>query len=693
MDRTSLLASRGTAGPTGGGGSWSTSHSSYAPPSAGGLGLSGLIHLGMPLGTPPRGSMLFPTSLPRPRTTPTGPTGVASSGLADETLGTQKQGLDGLEAGVAQHAENKALAQANPQVSIVDFLNSKGLPSDYTSRAKMAQGAGITNYVGSASQNAQLLGWMNTAGQPAQQAQTGTSTTGQPGSTTPAGGSTSSSTTTSTTTGGTPAPINTGSPGDEYTAQISDVQKQIGDNYDDFKAKTDMIINGTFPLSPTQQASLDATQTKFDALAKLQLTANQSYENAVALAGNRLGLNVQNPSEYIAEQHKAVSDDLEKINNLDATAAKTMADLKQGFLDKDYQYINDQYNALQKTLEQKTSTLQSMQKRVDDMYTSTRDYNLKLAELQEKRREFEIQQAATSGSGSATVPTVPVTSNGSASKAGQIAFLASLPTDLATTIKAIAEYRQNPSSIPTKQYKGAGKLNQSEVLSLVEQYDPTYNQTQYATRQAALTNFASGKYSQNVTALKTAVGHISDLAKNFSAINNTSFTPYNWAKNNIDRNIGGGSISKLRTNADAVAGELAAVFKASGATDTEISTWRENLTPNMSPAQSKAWIEQALDLMGTRLGVLDDQYRSALGKPKDGGFLSDDNATLLLTLKGQGYNFDMPTLSDTPIVKIQAFHDSSPQAAQMLQYIQSQAPGSKPSEILEALAQAGIDLD
>lgn len=670
-------------------------HSSYGPPSAGGLGLSGLIHLGMPLGTPSAGTMRFPTTLPRPKTTPTGPTGVASSGLADETLATQRQGLDGLEAGVAAHSDNKALAKANPQVSIIDFLDSKGLPSDYTSRAKMAQGAGITNYVGSPNQNAQLLGWMSNAGQAAGTTSagggTGTTIPGTSGSTPQ--GSTSSSMTTSTTTGGTPAPINTGSPGDEYTAQISDVQKQIGANYDDFKAKTDQIINGTFPLSPTQQASLDATQQKFDAIAKLQLTANESYENSVALAGNRLGLNVQNPSEYIAEQHKAVSDDLDKINNLDATAAKTMADLKQGFLDKDYGYINDQYNALQKTLEDKTNTIQAMQKRVDDMYTSTRDYNLKLAELQEKRREFNIQQAAASGSGSATVPTVPMTSNGTASKAGQVAFLASLPTDLATTIKAIAEYRQNPSSIPSKQYKGAGLLNQGQVLSLVEQYDPTYNQTQYATRQAALTNFASGKYSQNVTALKTAVGHISDLAKNFSAINNTAFTPYNWAKNNIDRNIGGGSISKLRTNADAVAGELAAVFKASGATDTEISSWRQNLTPNMSPAQSKAWIEQALDLMGTRLGVLDDQYRSALGKPKDGGFLSDDNASLLLSLKGQGYNFDMPTLSDTPIVRIQAFHDSSPEAAQMLQYIQSQAPGSKPSDILEALAQAGIDLD
>lgn len=612
------------------------------------------------------------TNLPTPQDTGTKPTGVASSTTADQTLDTQKQGTTGLDQSVQDQQNRKIAAQANPKVSIVNLLNSKGMPSDYASRAQMAQTAGIQNYVGSADQNAQLIGWFNsTGGQP---------TTGSTGPTT------------STSTGGIPN-VTTGSPGDQYNQEISDTQKQIGQNYDDFKTKTDQIINGTFPLSPAQQATLDATQAKFDAVAKQQFIANQSYEQSVALAGNRLGLNIQNPQEYLAEQQKAISDDLDKVNNLDATAAKTLADLKQGFLDKDYTYINDQYNALQKTLEDKNNTLLQVQKRVDDMYTSTRDYNEKLAELDEKKREFNIQQAAASGAGSTTVPQVAMTSNGTPSASGQAAFLAALPADLATTIKAIAEYRQNPSSIPSKQYKGAGLLNQQQILSLVEQYDPTYNQAQYATRQATLTNFATGKYSQNVNALKTAVGHISDLVTNFGKLNNTSFTPYNWAKNNIEKGLGAGNIASTQENISAVSAELAGIFKSSGATDSEISAWQDNLSPNMSPEQSKAWIEQGLNLMGSRLSALQDTYTSAMGQPKKNGFLSDDNAAALLGLKAQGYNFNMPELADNPLVKIQAFHNSSPESAAILDQFHSIAPNATPEDIMDALAQNGIDLN
>ena len=41
--------------------------------------------------------------------------------------------------------------------SIVDYLNSKGQPSDFNSRAKLAMQLGIQNYTGTAAQNIQLL--------------------------------------------------------------------------------------------------------------------------------------------------------------------------------------------------------------------------------------------------------------------------------------------------------------------------------------------------------------------------------------------------------------------------------------------------------------------------------------------------------------------------------------------------------
>jgi hypothetical protein len=52
-------------------------------------------------------------------------------------------------------------------VSIVDYLSSIGKPSDYASRAKLAQQYGITNYTGTAAQNTQLLNTLRGGGQQA----------------------------------------------------------------------------------------------------------------------------------------------------------------------------------------------------------------------------------------------------------------------------------------------------------------------------------------------------------------------------------------------------------------------------------------------------------------------------------------------------------------------------------------------
>lgn len=61
----------------------------------------------------------------------------------------------------------------NVQTSIVDYLKSIGMPSDFASRAKLAQQYGITDYRGTAEQNIQLLNLLRSGQQP----QTTTSTT------------------------------------------------------------------------------------------------------------------------------------------------------------------------------------------------------------------------------------------------------------------------------------------------------------------------------------------------------------------------------------------------------------------------------------------------------------------------------------------------------------------------------------
>ncbi len=356
--------------------------------------------------------------LPAPVSSATGPTGVASSALADQTLATQTQGYNNLKTSMDAQAQKVAATPTfNPAVSIVDLLSSKGMPSDYNSRAQLAAKAGITNYVGSAQQNQQLIGYVNnppkettttnnnqntntTTNQNTNQNQ---NTTGQ----IPAGwDATSYANFKAANPGLEPTPEDTArlqqtgvyTPTSQITDQANSYSKEIADALDQRNAAIDQITNGTFPLTASQQAQVDALKKQFEQIAAQQAIANTSYEGAVALAGNRLGTNIQNPQEYAAEGNKAINDDLQKIANIEATGAKAVAELEQAFQDKNYEHINDSYNALMKALQMKNDAITAAQATVTKINNDQRDYNEKVNEFkqtldqQKKAEDDKVKQ-------------------------------------------------------------------------------------------------------------------------------------------------------------------------------------------------------------------------------------------------------------------------------------------------------------
>jgi len=59
--------------------------------------------------------------------------------------------------GTSEKKPEETYAKDYTGVSIVDFLNQSGKPSDFESRKKLAQSLGIQNYTGTASQNTEML--------------------------------------------------------------------------------------------------------------------------------------------------------------------------------------------------------------------------------------------------------------------------------------------------------------------------------------------------------------------------------------------------------------------------------------------------------------------------------------------------------------------------------------------------------
>lgn len=167
------------------------------------------------------------------------------------------------------------------------------------------------------------------------------------------------------------------------------------------------------------------------------------------------------------------------------------------------------------------------------------------------------------------------------------------------------------------------------IMQRAALYDPSFDASQYNVRLKLRNDFVSGKSGQNIRSLNTAVGHLGELAKAASNLQNGPLQLWNKISNYGLTQTGDSRVTRFLAAATAVEGELANVFKNTGATDQEIKAWRENLSSSQSPEQLQGNIKEVVGLLGGRLGALQSQYEAGMGKPKDFKMLSDKSRKIL----------------------------------------------------------------
>ena len=192
------------------------------------------------------------------------------------------------------------------------------------------------------------------------------------------------------------------------------------------------------------------------------------------------------------------------------------------------------------------------------------------------------------------------------------------------------------------------------LMGRAEKYDPEFNAAEYQVRYNLRKSFTSGKDKDNLLALNTAIGHIDSLVKAKDELANSNWPTANAATNLLAKYfpVSEGLVKRLgvitgvKTKFNAVAGEMANIFKRSGATDQEIKSWKSTITDpsTATPAMWDAFINGSLELMGSRISALKDRYESGLGKAKDFGFLSSASRGIL-----QGLGVDVDAIDPTPI--------------------------------------------
>jgi len=214
---------------------------------------------------------------------------------------------------------------------------------------------------------------------------TGAPTTTATGGTT-VGGTTTGGTTTGGTTGGTgTATGGTGTGetgGTDASAAAAQAARdaatkinQDAADAQDTQTLNDInaIKNGTYALTPNQQAQIDAMTQKYGLLIEQQKVANQNYQNAVGIAGFRSGIAEGAMQINQGNIAAAVSAGLQSIAQINSEMFDAITKAKDAFMKNDLDLINASYSVYSKAVERRQKVIDDTYKNVTDAIKAQQD--------------------------------------------------------------------------------------------------------------------------------------------------------------------------------------------------------------------------------------------------------------------------------------------------------------------------------
>jgi len=207
---------------------------------------------------------------------------------------------------------------------------------------------------------------------------------------------------------------------------------------------------------------------------------------------------------------------------------------------------------------------------------------------------------------------------------GEPITMAEVPPEQRQNVQALLDYKA-----PLSSYQLSRSPMWQEALKLARRVDPTFDLAQFDIRKQTRVEFTSGRGARTINALNTAVGHLESLDTSATALKNANWQIWNLIKNFGLKQSGDPRVVRFDLAANAVSAELATVFKNTGATDQEIKAWRNTLSDIQSPEQLNGAIDQAIELLGSRLEALHNQYEQGMGRAETYTMLSEKSRKIL----------------------------------------------------------------
>ncbi len=161
---------------------------------------------------------------------------------------------------------------------------------------------------------------------------------------------------------------------DEFTQNNADITAKADQAFNDYQTQVNQMRNGTFPLTPDQQAMIDNISSQYQSLIADQKIANQNYQGAVKLAGIRAGRNMYAPEIELGNVNAAISKGTRDIADLNTKMSSAIATARIAYQESNFKLLDATYDKIRQHME-------DQRKVVADTYTAAKDA---LASAQDK---------------------------------------------------------------------------------------------------------------------------------------------------------------------------------------------------------------------------------------------------------------------------------------------------------------------
>jgi LysM repeat protein len=206
----------------------------------------------------------------------------------------------------------------------------------------------------------------------------------------------------------------------------------------------------------------------------------------------------------------------------------------------------------------------------------------------------------------------------------------------------------------------SGTADIARLTAEAQKIDPTFSVNTNKVRYNFLQNWnnPNGASSKVRNSINTALGHLADFKQNADALDPGTLRSLNSVSNVLTTATGNPQVLQLRTDINALATEIATIYKGgTQPSEKEISAWENTIAADFSKSQFTGVSNEISKLLTSKITSTRYQYQSTMGQPYPQSIIDPDKRQALLDA---GINIDSIANENVPgLPSLSSVFDSS----------------------------------